>query len=249
MPTGRTAFQRKPPLYGHYAAIRQTGEQFMDQATLMDKIKTGTTLCKAIMRNGYDAYAINAPLQGLIFEKTGVFDVDIACACDTETLFKIFPDAVPYTEEGAMAMLQENGVTLRFYSTDVEDASHPGEISQLRITPRLARLLAELQLKGQLKSSNTITTPKLRSSKTSTRPEASSWSACRARRSPRTTSSPTLGALRYAANFDLPVNPHTLGEHHPVRQPYPRLRARPRNHGRIAQGRRRIHVEVRAAPL
>ena len=47
----------------------------MDQATLMDKIKTGTTLCKAIMRNGYDAYAINAPLQGLIFEKTGVFDV------------------------------------------------------------------------------------------------------------------------------------------------------------------------------
>ena len=49
----------------------------MDQATLMDKIKTGTTLCKAIMRNGYDAYAINAPLQGLIFEKTGVFDVDI----------------------------------------------------------------------------------------------------------------------------------------------------------------------------
>ena len=126
----------------------------MDQATLMDKIKTGTTLCKAIMRNGYDAYAINAPLQGLIFEKTGVFDVDIACACDTETLFKIFPNAVPYTEEGAMAMLQENGVTLRFYSTDVEDASHP-EMSQLRITPRLARLLAELQLKGQLKSSNT----------------------------------------------------------------------------------------------
>ena len=47
----------------------------MDQATLMDKIKTGTTLCKAIMRNGYDAYAINAPLQGLIFEKTGVFDL------------------------------------------------------------------------------------------------------------------------------------------------------------------------------
>lgn len=54
MPTGRTAFKRNPPLYGHYAAIRQTGEQFMDQATLMDKIKTGTTLCKAIMRNGYD---------------------------------------------------------------------------------------------------------------------------------------------------------------------------------------------------
>ena len=42
----------------------------MDQATLMDKIKTGTTLCKAIMRNGYDAYAINAPLQGLIYHRS-----------------------------------------------------------------------------------------------------------------------------------------------------------------------------------
>ena len=180
MPTGRTAFQRKPPLYGHYAAIRQTGEQFMDQATLMDKIKTGTTLCKAIMRNGYDAYAINAPLQGLIFEKTGVFDVDIACACDTETLFKIFPNAVPYTEEGAMAMLQENGVTLRFYSTDVEDASRSLRASSPNSSSRASSKVP------------TPTTPKLRSSKTSTRPEASSWSACRARRSPRTTCSPSV---------------------------------------------------------
>ena len=206
MPTGRTAFKRKPPLYGHYAAIRQTGEQFMDQATLMDKIKTGTTLCKAIMRNGYDAYAINAPLQGLIFEKTGVFDVDIACACDTETLFKIFPNAVPYTEEGAMAMLQENGVTLRFYSTDVEDASHP-EMSQLRITPRLARLLAELQLKGQLKSSNTND------------PEAKEFEDFDKAGSVKLVGLPSktlaknyllaIRALRYAANFDLPVNPHT----------------------------------------
>ena len=206
MPTGRTAFKRNPPLYGHYAAIRQTGEQFMDQATLMDKIKTGTTLCKAIMRNGYDDYAINAPLQGLIFEKTGVFDVDIACACDTETLFKIFPNAVPYTEEGAMAMLQENGVTLRFYSTDVEDASHP-EMSQLRITPRLARLLAELQLKGQLKSSNTND------------PEAKEFEDFDKAGSVKLVGLPSktlaknyllaIRALRYAANFDLPVNPHT----------------------------------------
>ena len=178
----------------------------MDQATLMDKIKTGTTLCKAIMRNGYDAYAINAPLQGLIFEKTGVFDVDIACACDTETLFKIFPNAVPYTEEGAMAMLQENGVTLRFYSTDVEDASHP-EMSQLRITPRLARLLAELQLKGQLKSSNTND------------PEAKEFEDFDKAGSVKLVGLPSktlaknyllaIRALRYAANFDLPVNPHT----------------------------------------
>lgn len=218
----------------------------MDQATLMDKIKTGTTLCKAIMRNGYDAYAINAPLQGLIFEKTGVFDVDIACACDTETLFKIFPNAVPYTEEGAMAMLQENGVTLRFYSTDVEDASHP-EMSQLRITPRLARLLAELQLKGQLKSSNT-NDPEAKEfedfDKAGKRQAGRPAEQDARQELPARHPCPALrGELRFARQ------PAHVGEHHPVRQPYPRLRARPRNHGRMAQGRRRIHVEVRAAPL
>ena len=178
----------------------------MDQATLMDKIKTGTTLCKAIMRNGYDAYAINAPLQELIFEKTGNFDVDIACACDADTLFKIFPNATACNEEGAIAMIVENGVTLRFYPTDVEDASHP-EASLLRITPRLARILAELQLQGKLKESN------------SSDPEAREFEDFEKAGSVKLIGLPSktlaknyllaIRALRYAANFDLPINPHT----------------------------------------
>ncbi|MEG2004916.1 MAG: HD family phosphohydrolase, partial [Bilophila sp.] len=109
----------------------------------MDQIKTGVTLCKAIMRNGYDAYAINAPLQKIIIDQTRIMDVDIACACDPETLYKIFPNAQPFTEEGAMAIIHENNVTLRFYPTDIEDASHP-ERGQLRITPRMLRMLQEL---------------------------------------------------------------------------------------------------------
>ena len=66
-----------------------------------------------------------AQADTVIFDKTGIFDVDIACACDLETLFKIFPNAEACSEEGAMAILEENGVTLRFYPTDVEDASPP----------------------------------------------------------------------------------------------------------------------------
>ena len=41
----------------------------------MPKIKSAVTLCKTIMRNGYDAYAINAPLQKLVIEKTGKMEV------------------------------------------------------------------------------------------------------------------------------------------------------------------------------
>ena len=105
-----------------------------------------------------------------------------------------------------MAILQENGVTLRFYPTDVEDASHP-ERSQLRITPRLMRLLNELQAKGLLKPSNTKD------------PEARAFENFEEAGSVKLIGHPhvtlsyhyllAIRALRYAANCDLPVNPHT----------------------------------------
>lgn len=47
------------------------------------------------MRNGYDAYAINAPLQGLIFEKTGVFDVDIGLCLRYGNPLQNFPQRRP----------------------------------------------------------------------------------------------------------------------------------------------------------
>lgn len=176
------------------------------RAFSMDQIKTGITLCKAIMRNGYDAYAINAPLQKLIIEKTGIVDVDIACACDPDTLFKIFPNAEPYTDEGAMAILHEGDVTLRFYPTDVEDASHP-ERGQLRFTPRLMRLVQKLDEQYEL--------PALRPSFT----EQDGFKDFNDCGSVTFTGIPALTlsynyllairALRFAANFDLPVEPHT----------------------------------------
>ena len=176
----------------------------MEQANLADKIKTGITLCKAIMRNGYDAYAINAPLQNLIFEKTGVFDIDIACACDADTLFKIFPSATAYTEEGAIAMLQENGVTLRFYLTDVEDASHP-ERSQLRTTPRMLRLIQQIQASSSQ--------PETRDHESQFFEDFNKSGSVKLMGLPSVTLSHNyllaIRALRYAANFDLPINPHT----------------------------------------
>ncbi|MEG1609962.1 MAG: HD domain-containing protein, partial [Bilophila sp.] len=172
----------------------------------MDQIKTGVTLCKAIMRNGYDAYAINAPLQKIIIDQTRIMDVDIACACDPETLYKIFPNAQPFTEEGAMAIIHENNVTLRFYPTDIEDASHP-ERGQLRITPRMLRMLQELNQAYKFDQA-------LHDGTESQGFEDFNTEGCvKFVGIPGVTLSYNyllaIRALRYAANFDLPVEPHT----------------------------------------
>lgn len=172
----------------------------------MDQIKTGVTLCKAIMRNGYDAYAINAPLQKIIIEQTGIHDVDIACGCDAETLFKILPAAQVFNEEDAMAIIREGDITLRFYPTDVEDASHP-ERGQLRITPRMLRMLQELNQAHKF-------TQALHGGSESQGFEDFNTAGCvKFVGIPGVTLSYNyllaVRALRYAANFDLPVEPHT----------------------------------------
>lgn len=173
----------------------------------MPQIKTAITLCKAIMRNGYDAYAINAPLQKFLIEKTGKKEVDIACACDLETLIKIFPNAAVYTQDGAMCVLQEDDVTLYFYPADVENASHP-ERGQLRITPRLLRRLQE---QGEALKFN------MQSPRTGKAEEGfGDFNACGCVKLdgiPALTLSQNylraIRALRFAANFDLPIDPQT----------------------------------------
>lgn len=173
----------------------------------MPQIKTAVTICKAIMRNGYDAYVINAPLQTLLLEKTGKGEVDIACACELETLIKIFPAAVHYSQDGAMAVLQEDDAKLYFYPADVENASHP-ERAQLRLTPRLLRLLQE---QGEALKFN-VQSPR------TGRPEEGfgDFNACGCVKLdgiPAITLSQNylraIRAIRFAANFDMPIDPHT----------------------------------------
>ncbi len=173
----------------------------------MPKIKSAVTLCKTIMRNGYDAYAINAPLQKLVIEKTGKMEVDIACACDVDTLIKIFPNATAYNEDGAVGVLREQDVTLYFYPADVEDASHP-ERAQLSITPRLLRILQE---EGQALKFN------MQSPRTGRPDEGfADFDACgcvKLHGIPSFNLSQNylraIRALRFAANFDLPIEPQT----------------------------------------
>ncbi|MGN0009210.1 MAG: HD domain-containing protein [Desulfovibrionaceae bacterium] len=98
--------------------------------------KEAVTICKTLLRNGYDAHVINAPLQQEILKESKEMAVDIACEPDVNTLVKLFPDVRPCPDERAMAVLEENGIIFRFYALDMEASSHP-ELAQLRVTPTM----------------------------------------------------------------------------------------------------------------
>ena len=58
-------------------------------------LKDAITISKTLLRNGYDAHVINAPLQEHLLENAQQPTVDIACEPDLDTLIKLFPKAVP----------------------------------------------------------------------------------------------------------------------------------------------------------
>ena len=56
-------------------------------------LKDAITICKTLLRNGYDAHVINAPVQEHLLKHSKQLAVDIACEPDLETLLKLFPEA------------------------------------------------------------------------------------------------------------------------------------------------------------
>ena len=79
-----------------------------------EALKVATTICTTMLRNGYDAHIVNAPLQQHLLETSDVSAVDIACEPDIEVLGKLFPSLVTVEEGPLMAQLEEDGVTIRF---------------------------------------------------------------------------------------------------------------------------------------
>ena len=103
-------------------------------------LKDAITICKTLLRNGYDAHVINAPVQEHLLKHSKQLAVDIACEPDLETLLKLFPEARVEPDQRAIAQMEKDGVLFRFYALEVEDASHP-ELSLLRITPTMASMM------------------------------------------------------------------------------------------------------------
>ncbi len=95
-------------------------------------------ICKTILRNGYDAHVINAPLQEKLMDPKGPIQIDIACEPDLATLQKLFPSMEEPKVAGYVGFMQCEEVAFHFYPLPVEDASHP-ERALLRIAPRMVQ--------------------------------------------------------------------------------------------------------------
>jgi len=104
-------------------------------------IKDAVSICKTIMRNGYDAYIINAPLQEKALQNTNMI-VDICTDLDFEGLKKLFPHIHNTQDESLIASLKQGEIIFHFYPADVLESSYT-ESTVARLTPRLLKQLAQ----------------------------------------------------------------------------------------------------------
>jgi len=106
--------------------------------------KDATALCKTIMRNGFEAYVINAALQEKALDPAAP-ELDLATDAPLAELQKLFPDTEGYAFDGACARVRHGDTVFYFHPADTADASHPEE-SVVRLTPRLINRLERLDL-------------------------------------------------------------------------------------------------------
>lgn len=107
-------------------------------------LKEAHNICKVLLRNGYDAHIINAPLQEELLSKNKDMSVDIATEADLATLDKIFPEADFAEGDSALAKALINGVSIRCYPIETRAAAHP-ELALLRISPTIVKRMSDDQ--------------------------------------------------------------------------------------------------------
>ncbi|TVR00968.1 MAG: HD domain-containing protein [Desulfovibrionales bacterium] len=107
-------------------------------------LKDAVSICKTIMRNGFDAYVINARLQEKILEGGAEREIDICTDADFEDLSKLFPHFDPGVTPEVTGTIKEGGVLIRVYPADAEDGSHPEE-SVAKFTPGMIKALEKTE--------------------------------------------------------------------------------------------------------
>jgi poly(A) polymerase len=105
-------------------------------------MKEAVALCKTIMRNGYDAYVINPPLQQKAMDKNHP-EVDICTELDQEGLAKLFPNLEESLSSDFSGNLIQDGIRFNFFPADIIESSYTdGTIA--RLTPRLVKNLESM---------------------------------------------------------------------------------------------------------
>ncbi|MDR1490187.1 MAG: HD domain-containing protein [Desulfovibrio sp.] len=174
--------------------------------------KEAVTICKSVMRNGFDAHIVNTPLQHNLIEKLGERAVDIATDAPAEELKKIFPN---FNRESAsppdalLGLLEENDYTYRFYLMNIAEATRP-ESSLTRLTPTLIEGMRKLGPVPRCLISGMST---LSADESENAFEDFSGGRIRLKGLPDQTLNTDyllgIRAFRYAANHDLPIDPNT----------------------------------------
>lgn len=198
---------------------------------MYDLFKNAVTCCKTLLRNGYDAHVINAPLQARLLTAGHCADasIDIACEADLPTLTKLFPTIEATPDRRTLGILTENGMKFRFYALEVEDSAHP-ELGLLRITPHMISCMppekrTQLRLTGfgvpketddvydGFEDLQRVVSPRLSGLPGPDERTDTKEGSIRLTGIPDETLRHNyllaVRALRFASNFDLPVEPNT----------------------------------------
>lgn len=175
-------------------------------------IRDAVAICKILLRNGFDAHVINAPMQAQLMagqRPKNPAEVDIACEVPLEGLVKLFPRAIEDKADRAIGRLEENGVVFRFYPLEAGDSGHP-ELSLLRVTPTILDRIAPEQLKRMRLTG--FGSPVLESDAYDGFADVKDGSI-RLLGLPNETLRHNyllaVRALRFAANYDVPIEPNT----------------------------------------
>jgi len=107
---------------------------------MSDSFKDAVGVCKAIIRNGYDAYVINARLQKSLLGGPHP-ELDICTDAGFDELQKLFPN-IGEDMGDSFARLKEGECLLHFYRGDVPEGANPEECL-VRLTSRLAKKLTD----------------------------------------------------------------------------------------------------------
>lgn len=102
-------------------------------------IKDAASICKTIMRNGYDAYVINAALQRRILALSQDATVEISTDIDFTSLNALFPEMKP-GEGDLLGRMSQGGSVFLFYPADTIEGSHP-EVCVAQVTANMLKKL------------------------------------------------------------------------------------------------------------